>query len=149
MAQVVDYLQRSNPGFSAQSAGDGIYFNSVRHAGGKCFALYYPDLISDVIQTSHYNYRWDGKRISDVLEITHVQRRLLCGSPELATLNAADANRSCTHRSLLRFRSLRDKTLRFYRALVSWWVSGGRSQRPRLSTKWRYDRDGHETPVVD
>ncbi|WP_372797980.1 RES family NAD+ phosphorylase [Litorivivens sp.] len=43
--------------------GEGIYFNSVRHAGSKCFALFYPDLISDVIQASHYNYKWDGKRL--------------------------------------------------------------------------------------
>ncbi|WP_372758621.1 RES family NAD+ phosphorylase [Litorivivens sp.] len=43
--------------------GEGIYFNSVRHAGSKCFALFYPDLISDVIQASHYAYKWDGKRL--------------------------------------------------------------------------------------
>lgn len=50
--------------------GEGLYFNSVRHAGGKCYALFWPNLITDVIQTAHYNYCWDGKAISDIYRIT-------------------------------------------------------------------------------
>lgn len=50
--------------------GDGVYFNSVRHEGGKCVALFWPNFITDVIQASHYNYCWDGNSISDVYRIT-------------------------------------------------------------------------------
>ena len=50
--------------------GEGIYFNSVRHPGGKCYALFWPNLVADVIQTAHYNYCWDGNSISDVYLIT-------------------------------------------------------------------------------
>lgn len=54
-----------------RSAGsNGIAYDSVRHAGGACVALFYPDLIAPVRQGAHLTYHWDGSRISAV-EIAH------------------------------------------------------------------------------
>lgn len=45
---------------------NGIVYDSVRHAGGACVALFYPDLIAPVRQGAHLTYHWDGSRISGV-----------------------------------------------------------------------------------
>ena len=69
-----DYAAARQLGDAVKAAeGDGIFFKSVRHPGGKCYALFFPDLIGEVIQTSHYNYRWDGHAISDVYKISRVR----------------------------------------------------------------------------
>lgn len=46
-------------------AGDseGVVFPSVRHAGGTCVGLFYPDLASGPVQGRHLDYHWDGERV--------------------------------------------------------------------------------------
>lgn len=46
----------------------GIAYNSVRHAGGECVAVFRPRILSNCIQGPHYCYVWDGKRITTVYE---------------------------------------------------------------------------------
>lgn len=57
-----------------ERGSDGIVYNSVRHQGGECVALFYPDLASPCLQSKHFLYCWDGKRIGQVLEISAVRR---------------------------------------------------------------------------
>jgi hypothetical protein len=45
------------------SGSDGIIYPSVRHDGGECVALFYPDCASNPIQGRHLDYHWDGRRI--------------------------------------------------------------------------------------
>lgn len=53
---------------------NGVVYDSVRHAGGECVALFYPDLAAPCVQAQHLIYRWDGRRIAAVLEVTAVER---------------------------------------------------------------------------
>jgi hypothetical protein len=57
-----------------QEGSNGIAYDSVRHAGGECVALFYPDLASPCVQGRHFLYCWDGKRIARVLEVRAVRR---------------------------------------------------------------------------
>ncbi|ODP38774.1 MULTISPECIES: RES family NAD+ phosphorylase [Sphingomonas] len=45
------------------SGSDGVVYPSVRHAGGECVALFYPDCASDPVQGRHLDYHWDGVRV--------------------------------------------------------------------------------------
>jgi len=42
---------------------DGVVYPSVRHAGGECVGVFYPDLIAPCVQARHLVYSWDGQRI--------------------------------------------------------------------------------------
>lgn len=42
---------------------DGIAYPSVRHPGGRCVALFYPDCASHPLQGRHLDYHWDGARV--------------------------------------------------------------------------------------
>jgi hypothetical protein len=53
---------------------NGLVFDSVRHAGGECVALFYPDLVAPCVQSEHLIYRWDGKRIAMVLKVSKLPR---------------------------------------------------------------------------
>ena len=47
-----------------QSAGsDGVVYPSIRHGGGACAGLFYPDCASDPVQGRHLDYHWDGVRV--------------------------------------------------------------------------------------
>jgi len=69
-----------DPGSYAQSrtfarglrdaGSNGIAYDSVRHDGGHCAAVFRPALIRRARQSSHLLYRWDGNRITAVLELT-------------------------------------------------------------------------------
>lgn len=50
------------------AGSDGLVYDSVRHAGGQCVALFYPNRVAPVIQGPHLFYHWDGARITDVSE---------------------------------------------------------------------------------
>ncbi len=39
---------------------DGIVYPSVRHPGGECAGLFYPDLARDPTQARHLDYHWNG-----------------------------------------------------------------------------------------
>ena len=42
---------------------DGVVYPSIRHAGGECAGLFYPDCASDAVQGRHLDYHWDGERV--------------------------------------------------------------------------------------
>jgi len=48
------------------AGSDGILYDSVRHPGGRCIAVFYPDRIGPARQSAHLYYHWDG------IGITHV-----------------------------------------------------------------------------
>jgi len=47
----------------------GIYYPSVRDAGGHCVAVLRPPALAPARQASHYRYYWDGERIDRVERI--------------------------------------------------------------------------------
>jgi hypothetical protein len=51
------------------AGSNGIAFDSVRHAGGQCLAIYRPRLIQNLRQGAHLRYVWDGNSISRVYEL--------------------------------------------------------------------------------
>jgi hypothetical protein len=59
-----DYAPSQALGMRLRASGsNGITYLSVRHTGGKCAALFYPDLASGAVQGRHLDYHWDGERV--------------------------------------------------------------------------------------
>jgi hypothetical protein len=59
-----DYRAGQALGHGLRAAGaEGVVFPSVRHAGGQCVGLFYPDCASNPVQTRHLDYHWDGARV--------------------------------------------------------------------------------------
>ena len=56
------------------AGSNGIAFDSARHAGGECFAAFYPDVVAPCVQAQHLIYRWDGVCIAQVLEVSELAR---------------------------------------------------------------------------
>lgn len=50
------------------SGSDGLVCPSLRHAGGLCVGLFYPDCASHPVQGRHLGYHWDGARLDLVRE---------------------------------------------------------------------------------
>lgn len=74
-----DYTGSQRVGRKLRAAGsDGIVYDSVRNAGGKCVAVFRPRLVTGCIQAQHLEYSWDGTRITGV----SLKKLLLTGSPE-------------------------------------------------------------------
>lgn len=48
--------------------GNGIFYDSVRHEGGRNVAVFKPNLLSKCLQAQHLDYLWDGEKISAVFE---------------------------------------------------------------------------------
>lgn len=46
----------------------GIAYDSVRHIGGQCVAVFRPRVLSNCRQGPHFCYVWDGTRITTVYE---------------------------------------------------------------------------------
>ncbi len=46
------------------AGSQGIVYDSLRHHGGECVALFVPRLLARARQGAHYCYIWDGERIS-------------------------------------------------------------------------------------
>jgi RES domain len=68
-----DYSASQRLGQELRSAGsDGVVYDSVRHRGGQCAAVFWPDCASPFTQATHYAYVWDGRSISNVIELTGV-----------------------------------------------------------------------------
>lgn len=44
----------------------GMVYDSVRHDGGECVAVFIPRLLSNCKQADHYCYVWDGARIAHI-----------------------------------------------------------------------------------
>ena len=45
------------------SGAEGLVYQSIRHPGGLCVGLFYPDCASDPTQGRHLDYHWDGTRV--------------------------------------------------------------------------------------
>jgi len=50
----------------------GLVYRSVRRRAGECLAVFRPRLVSPVTQGPHLEYIWDGRAISDVLQIKRI-----------------------------------------------------------------------------
>lgn len=50
------------------AASDGIVYQSVRHDGGECAAVFRPRLLSNCRQERHLCYIWDGNSITGIYE---------------------------------------------------------------------------------
>lgn len=59
--------QRLAARFRAEGS-DGVIYESVRHAGGQCVAIFRPRRIRSCHETLHLTYVWDGERIARVFE---------------------------------------------------------------------------------
>jgi hypothetical protein len=58
------YAESQTMGEQLRTAGsDGVVYPSVRHDGGECVGLFYPDLASNARQGRHLDYHWDGDRV--------------------------------------------------------------------------------------
>ena len=57
-----------------KEGSNGIVYDSVRCKGGECGALFHPDAARPCVQGKHLMYRWDGEKISQVLEVNAVKR---------------------------------------------------------------------------
>jgi RES domain-containing protein len=68
-----DYTASQAFGRSLRAAGSkGIVYDSVRHDGGTCLAVFDPWLIPPVHQGDHYQYVWTGNADPAVLRLTSV-----------------------------------------------------------------------------
>lgn len=69
-----DYSPSQRVGRELRAAGsDGIVYDSVRHAGGQCAGLFWPDCVAPFRQSAHYAYHWDGTSITSVLKLTEIR----------------------------------------------------------------------------
>jgi hypothetical protein len=68
-----DYAASQRLGWKLRGAGsDGVAYDSVRHRGGQCAALLWPDCAAPFAQATHYTYVWNGQSITNVIELTRV-----------------------------------------------------------------------------
>jgi hypothetical protein len=51
----------------------GIAYDSVRHSGGECVAVFRPKVLFNCRQGPHFRYVWNGTEITDVLAISLYQ----------------------------------------------------------------------------
>lgn len=51
-----------------KEGSNGIAYDSVRHTGGECVAVFRPRLLSNCRQERHLCYVWDGHQIASVYE---------------------------------------------------------------------------------
>src|ERR1700760_3473299 len=51
------------------SGSNGVVYDSVRHEGGECLAVFKPRLVQNLRQGVHLRYVWDGAKISRVYEL--------------------------------------------------------------------------------
>jgi RES domain-containing protein len=66
----ISYVASQNLARSLKKAGsNGVVYDSVRHAGGECLAVYRPRLVQNCRQGTHLRYVWDGERISRVYSL--------------------------------------------------------------------------------
>ena len=55
------------------AGSNGVVFDSVRHSGGQCLAVYRPRLVQNCRQGTHLRYVWDGERINQVYELRAIE----------------------------------------------------------------------------
>lgn len=70
MHQRDDYSSSQRLAVQLRAANaNGLVYDSVRHPGGQCAALFWPDKVGPCRVAKHYAYHWDGSAIRDVLEL--------------------------------------------------------------------------------
>ena len=55
------------------AGSNGVVFDSVRHSGGQCLAVYRPRLVQNCRQGTHLRYVWDGERIGQVYALRAIE----------------------------------------------------------------------------
>lgn len=55
----------------------GVIYNSVRHQGGNCLAIFRPPAVTRPMLHSHLRYVWNGEKITDVLEAQSIVENVL------------------------------------------------------------------------
>ena len=64
-----DYAASQRLGVELRRRGaDGIVYDSVRREGGECVAVFRPRCVGGAKAVNHLIFRWDGERISAILE---------------------------------------------------------------------------------
>ncbi|MCP4382507.1 MAG: RES family NAD+ phosphorylase [Hyphomicrobiales bacterium] len=53
------------------SGSDGIVYPSVRHDGGECAGLFWPDVASKPHQSRHLDYHWDGSQVNLIRDLAN------------------------------------------------------------------------------
>jgi hypothetical protein len=52
------------------SGSDGVAYPSIRHPGGECVGLFYPDCASHAVQGRHLDYHWNGDTVDLVRDVS-------------------------------------------------------------------------------
>ena len=47
-----------------ETGSNGLIYQSVRHAGGRCIAAFWPDVVGIPIQERHLQYEWDREKVA-------------------------------------------------------------------------------------
>lgn len=55
-----------------REGSNGICYDSVRHEGGVCLAVFRPRLLLNVMQGDHFQYEWTGAKTPLVSQLTNV-----------------------------------------------------------------------------
>lgn len=64
-----DYSASQRLGIGLRERGaDGIAYDSVRREGGECVAVFRPRCVGAARPVKHLIFRWDGERVSAILE---------------------------------------------------------------------------------
>lgn len=72
-----DYSAAREFGAALKSADkDGVWYESVRKPQTSCYALLSPHLVKSVVQTQHYEFVWNGKRIDAVIQLSESSRSI-------------------------------------------------------------------------
>lgn len=74
MLDPADYRAPQALARELRAAGsDGVVYPSVRHDGGECVGLFFPDLLKPCVQAQHLIYSWDGQRIQAEYAVATLQ----------------------------------------------------------------------------
>jgi hypothetical protein len=56
-----------------KAGSNGITWPSVRYAGGRCIAIFWPDVIPIPRQGAHYAYHWNGTNVDYIKNMANGQ----------------------------------------------------------------------------
>ncbi len=66
-----DYSAAQELGERLRAAGShGVVYPSVRHEGGACVGIFWPDIAGIPVQGTHYDYHWNGERVDFVRRLS-------------------------------------------------------------------------------
>jgi len=68
-----NYLESQQFGKKMRASNSwGLLYNSLRHQGGQCIAIFRPPAVSIPVPSAHFRYLWDGRRIAEVFDMRSV-----------------------------------------------------------------------------